>query len=131
MFSAAALNPEYYSTDIAMNWLRSVFVDALKVPIKEHKAGHKLLLVYWMCMLWAGAMHSMNAEKRVAEAIALLRKLESEIDKYLAHFKFSSFASDIMAVCVANLKISAHGTERKRLDKKIHSLSSFGNVTIS
>lgn len=122
IMSAAARNPQYYSTDISMNWLRPVFMDALKIPISDADSGHKLLVVYWLCILWAGAMHSMQGERRTQESIAVLRKLETELDNYLRQFPCSLIANELMGLCLSNLKTSVGKKERKRLEKKIETL---------
>jgi len=130
ILSAAARNPEYYSTDISIHWLRSVFVDALKLPIPEEEAGQKLLLVYWMCIIWAGAMHGMKTDKRTEEAIAVLKGLEGRLDNYLRKIPCSATANELMTLCLTNLKTSADRNERKRLAKKIDALAAKRQVTL-
>jgi hypothetical protein len=123
--STAASNPEYYSTDISMRWLRSVFVEALKTPMATEASDRKLLVVHWMCLIWAGAMHSINDEHRTQEAVAVLRRLEVEIDIYRRKFPLSIMSNELMAVCLSNLKTTAGRKERKKLEKKIQSLVNF------
>jgi hypothetical protein len=116
LLSEAALNPAYYSTETALRWLRSTFMEALTLPIDPEAGDRKMILVYWICLLWAGTMHEMN---RADEALALLRQTERELDKFRERYPFSSLGNRLMSVCLSNLKTSAGFKERRKIAKKL------------
>ena len=105
LLSTAVSNPNYYSREIALKWIRSTFADTLNLPVNDIQPNldRKLLIVYWICLLWAGAMYSMNNQRKTQEAVAVLKTVVSELTSFRKRIPMSPLVNQILFVALRNL----------------------------
>ena len=119
LLSTAVMVPKYYAREIAIKWLRTVFVEALEIPVDNNDG--KVLIVYWICILWSGAMHAFGTQRRTEEAVAVLKKLVGEIEGFKNRYPFSLVANQALFVALHNLTsldgIVAKKDKRKYTEK--------------
>jgi hypothetical protein len=98
LLSTACSKPEYYLREIT--WLRSCFVEAVRVPISSDR---QLLTLFWISLLWGGAMFGLNTDRKREEAIMTLKKVVIEIETFKQRHPLSPIVNQQLFVALYNL----------------------------
>ena len=102
LLSTASVNPP---DPVRLLWLRSTFINTLALPIGPNRDS-QLLVSYWVCFLWASAMHAVGTERRIEEALAVLENIINEIEGFETRYPFSSVATRLGLLAHKNLNSS-------------------------
>lgn len=103
LLSTAIVHPDYYSTQFGLKWLRTCFKEVFELLMgtRQTKSSY-LLVVQWICLLWAGTMRAMADQTEEADAV--LHRLKRDVEQFLEIHPMSIIANQQLMVILWNLK---------------------------